>query len=113
MKRLLSQFFIILLSIFIMTLFSDSIQIESGLALIVMSLTVFLVSLILKPILLVISLPLNILAFSLFSFVVNAILISISDSLVPGIEMGGFTNALLTSFVIVVLNQLITKRILN
>jgi hypothetical protein len=27
--------------------------------------------------------------------------------------MGGFTNALLTSFVIVVLNQLITKRILN
>lgn len=113
MKRLLSQFFIILLSIFIMTLFSDSIQIESGLALIVMSLTVFLVSLILKPILLVISLPLNILTFGLFSFVVNAILISISDSLVPGIEMGGFTNALLTSFVIVVLNQLITKRILN
>ncbi|WKY43178.1 phage holin family protein [Eubacteriaceae bacterium ES2] len=113
MKRLLSQFIIILLSIFIMTLFSDSIQVETGLALFVMSLTVFLISLVLKPILLLISLPFNILTFGLFSLFVNAILISISDSIVAGVAIGGFTNALLTSLVILVLNHLLTKRILS
>ncbi|MDI3537317.1 MAG: putative rane protein [Eubacteriaceae bacterium] len=113
MKKLLSQFIVIILSIFIMTLFSDSIQIENWPALFIMSLTVFLVSLILKPILLLISLPFNLISLGLFSLVINAILISISDALVPGVSMGSFLNAILAGFLIMIFNRLITKKILS
>ncbi|WKY46577.1 phage holin family protein [Eubacteriaceae bacterium ES3] len=110
MKRLFTQFFIILLALFIMSLLIDSIKIETGLGLLVMSLTILLVSLILKPILLIISLPLNLLTVGLFSLVVNALLISIADSLVPGVDMGSFINALPTGFMIAILNHLVLKR---
>ncbi|PKM72541.1 MAG: hypothetical protein CVU91_09140 [Firmicutes bacterium HGW-Firmicutes-16] len=97
----------IILSIYIVSLLIHSVYIGNIFSLLIMGLVLLLVNLVLKPILLLIALPFNILTLGLFSFVVNAITIMIAAGLVPGISMGGFLNSLLASLIIVIFNNLL------
>jgi len=67
---------------------------------------------ILRPILLILTLPITILTLGLFSFVINATLFWIAGSFVPGFTVDGFFAAFLGS-VLVSLVQLITQKILT
>jgi len=67
---------------------------------IVVSIVLAVVNTFLKPILILLTLPVNILTFGLFMFVINAVVILIVDSLVPGFKVDGFWNALLFSFIL-------------
>ncbi len=58
------------------------------------------VNVFLKPLFLVLTLPINILTLGLFTFVINAILVLIVAWVVPGFSVNGFWWALLFSFVI-------------
>jgi putative membrane protein len=49
---------------------------------------------ILRPILLLLTLPLTLLTLGLFIFVVNAICLALTAALVPGFEIAGFWSAL-------------------
>jgi putative membrane protein len=71
-----------------------------------MGLVLLAVNIILKPILLLITLPLSLLTLGLFSFIVNAWTIMIADHFVTDISMGGFLNSLLAAFIIVIFNHL-------
>lgn len=59
----------------------------------------------LKPILLLLTLPINILTLGLFTFVVNAFVILIVPSVVPGFRVDGFLWALLFSIVLSLINS--------
>ena len=71
-----------------------------------MGLVLLGVNLLLKPILLLITLPLSLLTLGLFSFIVNAWMIMIADHFVSTINMGGFLNSLIAAFIIVLFNHL-------
>jgi len=75
-----------------------------------MGLVLLVVNFILKPILLLITLPVSLLTLGLFSFIVNAWTIMIADHFVTGISMGGFLNSLLAAFVIVIVNHMLKDR---
>lgn len=76
-----------------------SVSVESfGVALIVAFL-LGLVSVTLKPILKLLTLPINILTLGLFGLVVNGVLILLVDSLVSGFEVGGLFSAILLSLI--------------
>jgi putative membrane protein len=66
-----------------------------------------------KPILVVLTLPINILTFWLFTFVINAVLVMIADWIVPGFTVDGFLWALAFSLVLSLvsafLNTLVKK----
>jgi len=62
---------------------------------------------VIKPILLVITLPITILTFGLFSFVVNALLFWAMTLIVPGFAVAGFWTALLGALVLSILSWLI------
>lgn len=62
---------------------------------------------IIRPILLLLTLPLNILTLGLFTFVINALMIELVDYLVPGFAVGGFLNALLFSLVLSVISGIL------
>ena len=70
-----------------------------GTALLV-ALVLGIVNAIIRPILLLFTLPLNILTLGLFTFVINALMIQLVDALVGGFAVGGFINALLFSLVL-------------
>lgn len=58
----------------------------------------------LKPVLVVLTLPVNILTIGLFTFVINAAIILIVSSLVDGFAVDGFWWALLFSVVLSIVN---------
>ena len=61
-------------------------------------------NLFIRPILLVLTLPINILTLGLFSLVVNALLVLLVSYLVPGFFVSGFWVALLFALVLAITN---------
>lgn len=59
-----------------------------------------------KPLLIVFTIPLTIVTFGLFLLVINALVIMLVDSLVPGFSVDGFWWALLFSLILSVFNSL-------
>ena len=61
-------------------------------------------NLFIRPILLVLTLPVTILTLGLFSFVINALLVMLASKLVPGFFVPGFWSALLFALVLALVN---------
>ncbi|MFA7659210.1 MAG: phage holin family protein [Candidatus Gastranaerophilaceae bacterium] len=68
-----------------------------------------LVNVFIRPILLVLSLPLNLLTLGLFTFIVNALMLLLVAKLVAGFMITGFLAALLGSIVLSVLSLFINR----
>jgi putative membrane protein len=68
-----------------------------------------LINLIIKPILILVTLPVNILTLGLFTFVINALLIMLASSIVKGFEVDGFLTALLFGVVLSVFSFILIK----
>jgi putative membrane protein len=100
------KFISIIITIYLLSFVLQTIHIGSIPALLIMGLVLLVVNLILKPILLLITLPVSLLTLGLFNFIVNAWTIMIADYFVTGISMGGFLNSLLAAFIIIILNHL-------
>ena len=62
-----------------------------------------------RPILILLTLPINILTLGLFTFVINAILMMMVSGVVGGFEVYGFWSALLGSLVISVISWLLNS----
>jgi putative membrane protein len=61
-----------------------------------------------RPILLILTLPLNILTLGLFTFVINAILLMMASGVIGGFDVDGFGSALLGSLFISLVSWLLT-----
>lgn len=62
-----------------------------------------------RPVLIILTLPINILTLGLFTFVINAILVMMVSGVVGGFEVHGFWSALLGSLVISVVSWLLNS----
>lgn len=80
------------------------VQISNFGSLVVVSIVWGLLSMVLKPILLFLTLPVNILTLGLFTFVINAFLIMLMSGLVPGFRVDSFSSALIAAIVLALLN---------
>ena len=63
-----------------------------------------LINLIIRPIVKILTLPINFLTLGLFAFVINALLVLLTSYLVPGFRVANFWWALLLSFIISIVN---------
>ena len=63
-----------------------------------------------KPLLLVLTLPVTILTLGLFLFVINACIILVADSIVNGFKVASFWHALLFSILLSFFNSFVHKR---
>ena len=81
-------------------------------AALVAALVLGLVNTFIKPVLLLLTLPLNILTLGLLTFVINALLILLTSSVVPGFVVTGFWWALLFSLVLSVINYALSLIVL-
>lgn len=66
-----------------------------------------LVNAIVRPVMILLTLPITILTLGLFLFVINALMLWLVAALVPGIRISGFGAALIGSLLLTVLNLLI------
>ena len=70
----------------------------------ILALVLGIINVIIKPILLFLTLPINVLTLGLFTFVINALMIMLADYLVPGFSVANFWWALLFAIVLSLVN---------
>jgi putative membrane protein len=62
-----------------------------------------------RPILIVLTLPINIVTLGLFTFIINALIILVASGITPGFHVGNFWWALLFSVVLSILNGILDR----
>lgn len=76
---------------------------------IVFSLVLAVLNFLLKPILIILTLPITIVTFGLFLFVINAIIVLVAGHFVNGFSVDGFGWALLFSLLLSLLTSILYK----
>jgi putative membrane protein len=71
------------------------------------------VNAIVRPVLLLLTLPLTFLTLGLFIFVVNAICFALTAALVPGFDLSGFTAAFLGALVVSVVSWILNTALVE
>ena len=85
------------------------IQVASFWTAIWLALLLGLINAVIRPILVLVTLPINILTLGLFTFVINGLLVMFASSIIKGFGVGGFLNAVLFSIVFSVISYLLNK----
>lgn len=68
-----------------------------------------IINLFIKPIILLLTLPLTILTFGLFTLVINALMIILASNIVPGFNVDGFWWAVIFSIVLSIINSFVNR----
>ena len=63
----------------------------------------------LRPVLILLTLPINVLSFGLFTFVINAMMLKMVSGVISGFDVYGFWPAVFGSLVISIINWLLTS----
>ena len=94
-------------SIIIAAYFIPGVRVGSFFSALWVALFLGVVNVLVRPVLILITLPINILTLGLFTFVINAVLILLASSVIKGFEVAGFWWALLYSVVLSAVNYII------
>lgn len=86
------------------------VQVDNFVTALVAAIVLGLVNLVVKPLVLLVTLPLNILTLGLFTFVVSALMILLVDWLVPGFAVSNFWYALLLALIVALITSLLTEK---
>lgn len=76
---------------------------------IVLSLVLAFMNFLLKPVLIILTLPITILTFGFFLFIINALIVWLAGKFVKGFQVDGFGWALLFSLLLSLLTSLLYK----
>lgn len=67
------------------------------------------VNILVRPLIILLTLPLNLLTFGLFTFIVNGFMLWITSGIVKGFDVDGFLPALLGALVLLAFNFAVSK----
>lgn len=87
----------------------NQISIASYPALLAAGLLLWLVNTFIQPVLKILSLPVTILTLGLFSLVISASMVMLTDSLIAGVSFGGFWPSLILALTVSVLQVVLNK----
>ncbi len=77
---------------------------------IVVAIVLGIINLTIRPLLLLLTLPINIITLGLFTFIINALMFGLAAFVVPGFSVSGFMAALLGSLILTVI-KIVTNRL--
>jgi putative membrane protein len=97
---MIANWLIATLAVVVTAYLLPGVYVEGVLAAVVAALVLGIVNVFLKPIVVVLTLPINILTLGLFTFVINACLVLLTAMVVPGFGVDGFLWAAMFSLVL-------------
>jgi len=97
------------LTLLIIERFIDGITVDGVYYAIIAAIVIGLLNLIIRPILLILSLPITIVTLGLFTFVINALIFWFAASFVQGFYVSGFMTALIGSLIVTFVSTLGSK----
>ncbi|MDO8734855.1 MAG: phage holin family protein [Elusimicrobiota bacterium] len=107
MKSALIKLIVNIISFFLVIKFISGIQVDRWQTVIVAAIVLTLVNAILKPIIILFTLPLNILSLGLFTFVVNGFMFYLVSKLVRGFNIVNFWTAIAGAFIFSIVSVLL------
>lgn len=110
MRSILYRYILTVGAIYLLAQFRENIIIEFIAALFVLGLVSILVDAIVKPLALVLAVPVSLLTMGLFVVIVNAWLLMLADAMTPYIQLGGFLNGFLVSLIVILFKDLLPVR---
>ncbi|MGO9314926.1 MAG: phage holin family protein [Syntrophobacteraceae bacterium] len=114
MNGLLVRWLLLTISIIVTSYLVDGIHVTSFFAAFFAAAVLGILNALFRPILIIITLPINILTLGLFTFVINALLLKMASGVVPGFYVEGFWSAVFGSLIISlvswVLNSFVNER---
>lgn len=106
MRTLILKFIVNMLAFYASALFFPSIRFEGPATVLYAGIVISLVNLLVRPVLLILTFPINLLTFGLFTLFINTLMVSLTASLVKGLYIPGFGMAFIISLFISALNLL-------
>jgi putative membrane protein len=97
------------LAVFITAQFLPGVSVDSFITALLTAVVLGLINMFIKPIINILTLPINLLTLGLFSFVVNALMILLVSHFVTGFHVNGFIAALLFSIVLSLVNSVLNS----
>ena len=104
MKKIGLKFLIILVVVYGFGQWTGVVDVRSAFGVVAFSLVLSLVNLTVKPILMIISLPVTILTVGIFGMLINIWMVMLADAFVSGIQIEGFFNSLVIAVTFSLLN---------
>jgi putative membrane protein len=98
--RLFTKFLLVAFALILIASLLPGFEVENFTTALIVALVLGLFNLTVRPILFLLTLPLTILTFGLFSFVLNGLLLWFVASFVEGFQVDGFVTALIGALVI-------------
>ncbi len=109
MKKYILGWAVLTLAILIVAKLVEGIQYASLESLVVASLILSLLNLLIRPVLVMLTLPLTFLSFGLFIFVLNGLLFYFVGHLVDGIVIVSLETAVLGAFLVTIVSWILNK----
>lgn len=106
---MLIQLLINALAFYITAYIMPGITISGWVSLFVIAVVWGILTIVIKPILILLTLPINILTLGLFTIVINAVLLLITSNIVPGFLIDGFGTAVLAVIVLSIVNAFLNS----
>jgi putative membrane protein len=109
MRGILIRWLFLTLAIFMAAYMIDGIRVAGFTSAVLAAAVLGVLNAFFRPILLLLTLPLNILTLGLFTFAINAILLMMASGVIRGFEVDGFGTALLGALFISAASWLLTS----
>lgn len=113
MNKLLLKYISIVGVLYLFSAIQNSFTASSDVYLFIFALVLLAVLLIIRPLLLVILLPINLICAGVFTLLANTLTIMFADFCMPGVSVGGFTSCFLLSIPVYAFNWMINNMMIK
>ncbi len=107
--RFLTRWLISAISIYIIAHLSIGVTVLSFKATIIAAAILGIINITIRPILIILTLPINIITLGLFTFIINGITLIITASVVDGFDVKNIFTAIIASILISIINIILTN----
>ncbi|ATW26900.1 phage holin family protein [Candidatus Formimonas warabiya] len=105
MEKLITRIVVNIAAFYAAAALFPAINLFSPLAVLGAAVILTLINFTLRPVLFIVTLPLNLLTLGLFTFIMNTWMVMLADLFIPGLTVPGFWPALGTALIISALNM--------
>jgi len=109
MRGLLIRWLILTAAILVASYFIEGIVAEGFLPVLATAAMLGILNAFFRPVLIILTLPFNILTLGLFTFVINALMLKMASAVVPGFDVQGFWAAVFGSLIISLVSWLLNS----
>src|SRR5690242_13656663 len=107
MMAFLAHWGVTSLSLWVASLMFHGISFSSKKSLLISALLLGLVNAVVKPVIIILTIPLTLITFGFFLLVINALMMMLVSALVPGFRISGFWTAFFASIIVTVVSLFI------